>query len=247
MVYKGRTEGGHTIYGNRIGILLQETVNPRIPGDVGNATTYNFPVLFKIVKGATVERLIYENDPDLLELFLNAARELEREGVRAVTSSCGFTAIFQKEMVKALNIQVFMSSLIQVPFVSSLIGKDKKVGILTAHKGRLTEAHLKAVDITEDIPICIAGMEEKENFANMLLRKQDPFGYIEKIEMEMIEVAKDLVKNNRDIGAIVLECTNMPPYAAAIQEAVNLPIYDIVSLVNYVHFGAVKHRFQGIL
>ena len=247
MVYKGRTEGGHTIYGNRIGILLQETVNPRIPGDVGNATTYDFPVLFKIVKGATVERLIYENDPGLLELFLNAAKELEREGVKAVTTSCGFTAIFQKEMVKALNIQVFMSSLIQVPFVSSLIGKDKKVGILTAHKKRLTEAHLKAVDITKDIPIVIAGMEEKENFANMLLRKQDPFGYIEKIEKEMVEVAKDLVKNNQDIGAIVLECTNMPPYAAAIQEVIDLPIYDIVSLVNYIHFGAIKHRFQGIL
>jgi len=222
MIYQGRTEGGHTIFGYRMGVLLLDTVNPRVPGDIGNATTYNFPVLFKVVKGATVGRLIYENDSELLNLFLNAAKDLEKEGVKAVTSSCGFTAIFQNKMAEALNMQVFMSSLIQVPFVSTMIGKNKKVGIITANKQRLTKNHLRAVNITADIPICIAGMEEKENFANMLLEKQDPFGYIDKIEMEMVEVAKDLVKKNQDIGAIVLECANTPPYSKAIQKAVNL-------------------------
>jgi len=247
MIHEERTEGGHTIFGYRMGVLLLDTVNPRVPGDIGNVTTYNFPVLFKVVKGATVGRLIYENDPELLNLFLNAAKELEKEGVRAVTTSCGFTAVFQKKMAEALNMQVFMSSLIQVPFVSTIIGKNKKVGIITANKQRLTENHLRAVNITKDIPICITGMEGKKYFANMLLEKQDPFGYIHKIEMEIVEVAKDLVKKNQDIGAIVLECANTPPYAKAIQKAVNLPVYDIVTLINYVYLATVQRGFQGIL
>jgi len=137
-----------------------------------------------------------------------------------------------------------MSSLIQVPLVSSMIAKNKKVGILTANKKRLTDKHLKAVGI-DNIPICIAGMEDQENFANMIL-KQQPFGDIDKIEKEVLEVSENLVKRNPEVGAIVLECTDMPPFAAAIQEAINLPVFDINTLINYVYNAVVQKRYTGI-
>lgn len=131
--------GGYSTYGEVIGILKLETVEPKVPGDIGNATSYSFPVKYKIVKGATTARLVEKNDPMLLDLFVNAAKELENEGVRAITTSCGFTAIFQKEMAEALEIPVFMSSLLQVPLVSSMLAKNKKVEILTANKRKLTK------------------------------------------------------------------------------------------------------------
>ncbi len=240
-----RFRGGYTTYGEVIGILKLETLAPKVPGDIGNATTYSFPVKYKIVKGATTDRLIEKNDPTLLNLFISAAKELEKDGVRAITTSCGFAAIFQKEIVEVVEIPVFMSSLIQVPLVSSMLAKNKKVGILTANKKRLTDKHLEAVGIDSSIPICIAGMEEQENFANMIL-KQQPFGDIGKIEKELVRVAKDLVKHNPEAGAIVLECTDMPPFAASVQEAVGLPVFDINTLINYVYNAVVQKKYTGI-
>ncbi|NVM46869.1 MAG: aspartate/glutamate racemase family protein [Candidatus Lokiarchaeota archaeon] len=236
--------GGYSTYGEVIGILKLETVEPKVPGDIGNATSYSFPVKYKIVKGATTDRLVEKNDPMLLDLFICAAKELENEGVRAITTSCGFTAIFQKEMAEVLEIPVFMSSLIQVPLVSSMLAKNKKVGILTANKRRLTKKHLEAVNIN-NIPVCIAGMEEQENFSNMIL-KQQPFGNIEKIEKEVVEVSKSLVKQNPQTGAMVLECADMPPFAAAVQEAIGLPVFDINTLINYVYNAVVQKRYNGV-
>ncbi|GAI84306.1 unnamed protein product [marine sediment metagenome] len=239
-----KLRGGYSIYGEVIGILKLETVEPKVPGDIGNATTYSFPVKYKIIKGATIDRLVEKNDPTLLNLFIDAAKELEKEGVRAITTSCGFAAIFQKEIAEVVEIPVFMSSLIQVPLVSSMLAKNKKVGILTANKKRLTNKHLEAVGI-DNIPICIAGMEDQENFANMIL-KQQPFGDIDKIEKEVVEVSENLVKRNPEVGAIVLECTDMPPFAAAVQEAVDLPVFDINTLINYVYNAVVQKRYTGI-
>lgn len=237
--------GGLPTYGEVIGILKLESIEPKVPGDIGNATTYGFPVKYKIVKGATHERLIEKNDPTLLNLFIDAAKELEKEGVRAITGSCGFLGIFQKEIAEIVKIPVFMSSLIQVPLVSNMLSKNKKVGIITANKKQLTNKHLRAVGINEDTPICIIGMEDQENFATVVLEQQ-PFGNIEKIEKEVIEISRNLIRQNSDIGAIVLECACLPIYARAIQEEVNLPVFDINTLINYVFMAVVQKRYTGI-
>jgi aspartate/glutamate racemase len=237
--------GGYPTYGEVIGIIKLDTVEPKVPGNIGNATSYHFPVKYKIVKGATVERLVEKNDPTLLDLFIDAAKELEKEGVKAITNSCGFGAIFQKEITEVVEIPVFMSSLIQVPLVSSMLAKNKKVGIITANKKRLTNKHLESVGIN-NIPICIAGMEEQENFLNIILR-QKPSGNVYKIENEIVTVAKDLAKNNPETGAIVIECTDLPPFSAVVQEALDLPVFDINTLINYVYNAVVQKKYAGIL
>lgn len=235
------------VFGVKIGILLLDTRTPRALGDIGNALTFKFPVVYKVVKGATVHKIVNTVDKSLIEPFVNAAKELiKTAGISAVTSSCGFTAVFQEELAKSLDISVFMSNLLQVPLVSRMIGEKRQVGIITANKKRLTNQHLRGVGITKDIPICIAGMEDQENFANMLLDKQEPFGDIDKIEMEMINVAKTLLKNNKGIGALVLECANMSPFSYAIQRAVDLPVFDIIDFINYIHMAVCKKKYQSL-
>jgi len=241
MIVKGR----YNSYGETIGILLLETVFPRVPGDIGNATTFDFPVKYKVVRGASVDRVVNECDPKLLEPFIEAAKELEEEGVGCITTSCGFLAIFQKEMAEALEVPVFTSSLIQVPLVWNMLGKNKKVGIVTANKKKLTKRHLETVGI-KNIPICIAGMEDQENFRNLIL-KGELIGDINKIEIEMVKASKELVKENPNVGAIVLECVNMPPFSSAIQRAVNLPVFDITTLVDYLYNALVQKKYTGIL
>ena len=69
-------QGGKAISGASVGILMLDTHIPRIPGDVGNATTWPFPVHYKIVRGASPERVVLQNSDGLRDTFIEAALEL---------------------------------------------------------------------------------------------------------------------------------------------------------------------------
>lgn len=239
-----KVQGGKNFFGFTIGILTLDTCFPRIPGDMVNATTFPFPVLYKRVEGASPHRVVREGDPALLEPFLQAARELEREGVRAITTNCGFLAMFQDQMAAAVRVPVFTSSLMQVPLVHRMLLPGQSVGILTVWGKTLTERHLRGAGIGPEIPLHIAGLETEQEFSRVLidnLPELDP----DLARQEHERVARRLVEQHPDIGAFVLECTNMPPYSHAIQRVTGRPVFDIVSLVKYVH-GALTHTpYEG--
>lgn len=238
-----KATGGKNIYGYPIGILMLETQFPRIPGDIGNATTWEFPVLYKIVKKATPDAVVRKGAPDLLEPFVRAAQELEREGVKAITTNCGFLALFQQEMASAVNRPVFTSSLMQVPLAYRMLKPSQKVGIITIHSRSLTEKHLSCVG-ADQAPHVIYGTENEEEFSRVILDDEYELD-VNKSRDELVRVAKRMVSEHRGIGAIVLECTNMPPYAAAIQKELDLPIFDIYTLVTLVYHTVVKRDFSG--
>ena len=239
-------KGGANIYGIPIGVLSLESYFAKPPGHVKNAGTFGFPVTFKVVKGATTKKLVDHADRSLLEPFIAAAQELESEGVEAITGSCGFLVLFQREIADAVNIPVFLSSLIQVPMVYRMLKQNQKVGILTAKKDSLTQQHLRAVG-AEDIPVCIAGMDDQEEFCDVIIdykRIALDFG---KLEKELLSVAKGLVGQHPDIGAIVLECTDMSYFAPLIQQTVKLPVFDIITLTNMVYQAVVRKPFVGMV
>ena len=237
--------GGKNIYGFPIGILMLETQFPRIPGEIGNATTWDFPVLYKVVKKATPDVVVRKGAPGLLEPFLRAAQELEREGVRAITTNCGFLALFQKEMASAVNIPVFTSSLMQVPLVHMMLKPSQKVGVITIHSRSLTQKHLSSVGVTET-PCVIYGTEEEEEFSRVILDDEMELD-VNRSREDLVRVTKRMVSEHPEVGAIVLECTNMPPYAAAIQKEVHLPIFDIYTLVTMVYHAVVRREFSGYM
>ena len=90
--------GGKAIYGAPLGILMLEARFPRIPGDMGNATTWPFPVLYRVVRGASPEKVVLQGARGLLPDFVEAARDLVRLGAEAITTNCGFLALMQKEL-----------------------------------------------------------------------------------------------------------------------------------------------------
>jgi hypothetical protein len=141
-------KGGRGNYGEAVGILTLDTVFPRIPGDVGNATTFDFPVRFSVVRGASPKRVVHEQDPALLKPFVEAAQELEAAGCRAITTTCGFLALFQKEMAAAVGVPLFTSSLLQVPIVYRMLQPGQVIGILTAHSDAMNPRVLEAVGPT---------------------------------------------------------------------------------------------------
>ena len=245
----GLIKGGRPFYGEAIGILLNKTRAPLIPGNVGNASTYNFPVRIKNVDDFPSDWWCDEEGPSLRrqEKFIEAAKQLEEEGIRAITTGCGFFAIFQEEASKVLKVPLFTSPLLLVPLVSRMIGRKKKVGILTAGAGYLKGPFLKNVGIDESVPIVIAGMEEMKEFPTVFNREERLVTDTKILEEEVVTVATKLVKESSDIGAILLECSDMPPFAAAIQEAVNLPIFDFITFINMVYLAAVKKRYEGFM
>ena len=116
------------------------------PGHIKNPSSLGFPVLYETsTAGATVAKLVNGPEPGFIDPFLDAAQRLEREGVRAITGSCGFLALFQRELSEAVDVPVFASSLIQLPMVYTMLGRRRKVGVLTASGPDLTDRHLAAV------------------------------------------------------------------------------------------------------
>lgn len=234
--------GGYNTYGFSIGILMLEASFPRIPGDLGNATTFRYPVRYKVVKEAVYQRVVVEGDPKLLEPFIVAARNLEEEGVKAITTTCGFLAIFQKELAAAMTVPVFTSSLMLVPMVYRMLRPNQKVGIVTANASSLKERHFEGAGwSSREIPVVIAGTENEPLFGKMFSEDRqvmDP----DQMEADIVRVVKRMVAEDSGIGAIVLECTSMAPYAKAIQAAVGLPIFDIQLLIDMVY--ASLHRQQ---
>ena len=216
---------------NTLGILMLDTKFPRIPGDIGNAKTFPFPTVKLMVKGASPQRVVVEGDVALLEPFLNAAEELEKQGVSAIATSCGFLAMFQKELAARVKIPVFASSLIQVGTVATTLPEGKIVGIMTADSRNLSSRHYKGVNI-EDVDKVVYGMEGT-HFHDIFVGNTENLDE-DMARSNMIAVAKKMIEENPQVGAIVFECTNMPPYAKAVSEQVGLPVYDITTLAGYV-------------
>jgi len=144
-----RVQGGHNLYGFSVGILMLDTQFPRIPGDMGNASTFDFPVRYHRVAGASPDRVVRQGHRELLPAFVEGARFLEREGVRAVTTNCGFLAKFQPELAAAVSVPVFTSSLMLVPLVHRMLPPGRAVGILTVDASSLRPEHMTGAGITQ--------------------------------------------------------------------------------------------------
>ncbi len=233
-----KVRGGRNVYGHPIGILILDTVFPRIPGDIGHAGTFPFPVLYHKVRNASPSRVVREGDPALLEGFIQGARTLEASGVLAITTSCGFLAMFQRQLAEAVRVPVFTSALQMVPLVSRMLGPDRAVGILTVEGRALGPRHLAGAGITEDINVVIWGLERGHAFTPVLLDNELELD-VEAARKENVEAAREMVERHPEVGAIVLECTNMPPYAAAIRDATGLPVFDITTLIRLVYAALV--------
>ena len=244
MIYKAKK--GQASYGEAIGILLLDTsFAPYIPGDVANATTYSFPVRFQTVKGLTPETM-FDKKSRILDRVIEAGEELVKHGVRAITSNCGFMAVFQREVSRQLKVPVFLSSLLQLPFLTRIIGEGQQVGIITARSNLCDEALLREVGIENMDSVCIKGMEEEENFRKGI-REQIGYFDFEKVEEEIVSTAKEMVREDQKIKVILLECACFAPYAEAVQDAVNLPVFDFISMINYVYSAVVQKKYEGFM
>jgi Asp/Glu/hydantoin racemase len=238
---------GRSVYGATVGIIQLPANIPMLPGDMGNPTTFDFPVLYELIPDIDpFWVLAAEPHPEVLKRTIIAAHRLEMQGCRAIIGNCGFFANYQPEVAQAITVPFFNGSLMQVPMALVAVGSNKKVGVLTAN-GKLLKASpaLKNSGVhAEDMSrVVIYGNEDGKEMNNVTGEKGtfSPKG----LEKELVDLAKKCVDEHPDVGAIVLECTEFPPHAFAIQEAVRLPMYDFVTLTKLMHAGAMQKPYTG--
>ena len=233
--------GGKAVYGAPLGILMLEARFPRIPGDMGNAQTWPFPVLYKVVRGASPSRVVLDGASGLLDAFVDGARELVALGAEAITTNCGFLSLFQRELAAAVGVPVATSSLMQVPWVQATLPPGRRVGVVTVSRSTLTSAHLEAAGVPADVPV--EGTEGGREFFRVIVKAEEDDLDVDLARQDVVDAGVRPARAHPDVGAIVLECTNMPPYAAALRDAVGLPVYDVVSMVTWFTAGLRPRAF----
>jgi len=213
----------------KLGVLILDTRFPRLPGDPGNPATYRIPTVFRRVGKATVDKIVKPViAEDVTNLFIDAARELEKERATAITTSCGFLIYIQDMIASSVKIPVFTSTLLLLPLVWRIT--QRPVGILTANSKALTREHLRKAG-AENIDVRVKGLEGKPEFRRVIL-EDSPTMDVELIRNDIVEVAKELVEVNPDIGSVVSECTNLAPFREDIKKATGRPVFDYHTLVS---------------
>lgn len=236
-----KVQGGKPVYGAAVGILMLEARFPRIPGDMGNALSWEFPVQYRVVRSASPDLVVRQGARGLLPLFIAAARDLVASGADGITTNCGFLSLFQEELAAAVNVPVAASSLMQVNLVNALLPPGRRCGILTISGSSLTDRHLRAAGVPPGTPIgTTEGMRE---FTRVILGNEPELD-VAAARQDNVDAARALADTHPDLGAIVLECTNMVPYAADIRAATGLPVFSIESFVNWFHAGLAPRRFD---
>lgn len=226
-----------------IGVLCLETSFTKIPGHIRNPGTFGFPVRYQVVPGATPDRVVSQADPSLLEPFIRAARELEAGGVAAITAGCGFLVVFQRELADAVDVPLYTSSLIQLPMVHRMLRSGQQVGLLVARKHALTPRHLAAAG-AESIPVRITGMDDQPEFCQVILEGQRDELDVGRLRQEVLTQAGRLADEHPDLGALVIECTDLVPFAHDIQTRLGVPVFDIVTLTGMVYCSLTRRPFS---
>ena len=232
--------GGKALYGASVGMLLLETRFPRIPGDGGNAATWPFPMLYRVVGGATPDRVVRDRG-GIVDDFIAAARDLVAVGADGITTNCGFLVLYQDRLSMACGVPVAASSLLQVPWVERLLPPGRRVGVVTVEATSLTPRHLECAGARPDTPV--EGTEGGAELTRVLLGDQLELD-VDRAREEVIAAGRRLVERHASVDAIVLECTNMPPYAAEMSRVTGLPVYDFYSFVCWFQAGLRPRTFD---
>lgn len=239
-----RTRRGARNYGFAVGILQLDCSLPFIPGDVDNATTYGYPVLYRAISGLSTATCL-RGAPEMTRAVVEAARELEAQGVRVISSDCGFMLQFQAAVRSAVRVPVVMSGLLQLPMIAASLDARRPIAIITADSSNLTTDFMARAGLpVPPNPLVIRGLQDQPEFRSAVF---DEKGTIDAdlVEAEVVGVAREIAGAHPDLGAILLECSMLPPYSRAIQEAVGVPVFDFITMIDHFYQATHQRSYQG--
>lgn len=214
-----------------LGILMLQTRFPRPPGDIGNPASFAFPVRYGIVPGATPAAVVRGHDPALLAHFVQSGMALVQQGAVALSTSCGFLARWQRELQAALPVPVWSSSLLKLAEL-----RGTSCAVITIEAASLTAAHFEGVGA--DPATAVEGIQPGSPLHRTLLDDLPDLDPID-AQAQVLAAAARLRRRHPQLQALLLECTNLPPYADSLRADTGLPVHHIVTLLHERMAGRV--------
>lgn len=228
--------------GYPLGIIAVETNYPLLPGNIVNASSYSFPVYVKVLAGVGLEEII-QYDKAITEKIIAAGNELIDLGVRAVVGACGSFAFYQKEVAAELSVPTFMSVMLQTSLIEQGLKPEQSIAVIAAKASAVSERVFTQCNITNPERLHVHSAVDLEEC--LKLYYSDPVFNNEKLEYELVELAQEIFKQRPDTGAILLQCSDLPPYASSIQSVTGLPVFDMHSLIEWVRHAVLRFPYQG--
>lgn len=232
-------KGGYPSYGQLAGILMLGSTTPRAPGDLGHALTFDFPVRYGLAPNFPFSDLI-QGKKDHLHWVIEAVKDLKNQGSRFVAADCGLFSVFHQEINAECGIPFLSSSLMMIPFLKGIY-PGKKIGVLTGDTRILSDQHLRPVGAClEDI--VMEGLESSLEFQRVVIEHEDNLE-LPALENDTLKAGQRLIEKHPGIAALILECTNLNTFKQSLQQKLGLPVYDMMSLVNWVADGFLFHTY----
>jgi len=128
----------------------------------------------------------------------------------------------------------------QIPVIERVLPPGKRVGVLTVSAANLTEEHLLAAGADPATPV--VGTDNGSEFTRVMINDEERLD-VAAAERDILAAGDTLVTGHREVGAVLLECTNMVPYARALAERLRLPVFSIYTFVTWFHAGLVPRDF----
>lgn len=228
------------VHGRMIGVIVLDTGFHRLPGDVANAETWDFPVQFRVVRGVKPKDVIEGDPKETLGVFREAIDDLVAIGAAGITTSCGFLAAVHPELRRYCPVPIATSSLMQIPLALQLLPEDQTVGVIVSDRTALEDRHFLNVGAPTGLPL---GELPEHGVIRSHMRNNEPLADHAAQEAEVLAVVARMLAETPAIGAIVSECANLPPHSAAIEREFGLPVFDIVTLVDWLHAAIAPRRY----
>lgn len=229
-----KISSGYSFYGQDIGILVNASASPRVPGDAGHSLSFSYPVCYQITGTSFMDMV--EGSPEARQKILAASQALKDLGVRGIVADCGLMSLYQEDVAKEVGICFVGASLCQLPMVWNMVGRCGTIGIITGHSGMLRQSHLRSSGWDESIHIAIEGMESRPHFSEIVIQGGMNLD-IDLMRKDVVDAALALKEKTGDLKAILLECSNLATYSRDVAEATNLPVFDTISAANLLQYG----------
>lgn len=233
------TERRRPVHGASIGIMVLDTGFERLPGDVAHAGSWTFPVQYRVVTGVRPQDVIEGNPEKALPAFYRAIDDLVALGVDGISTSCGFLAMVHPQLRAYSPVPVASSSLLQIPLILAMLPAGKTVGVIVSDRKAMTEQHFRNVGAPVGLPL---GELAHDGPIRANMRNNALSVSYDAQERDVLKTVEAMLAETPSIGAIVSECANLPPYSRAIEREFGLPVYDIVTLVEWLHAGLRPRR-----
>jgi len=220
------------VTGFKIGILILETQHILLPGNVQNATTFPFPVIYEPVEGLSFPQLAC-GDMVADELIEKAVSKLEEKGVSVIVGACGSFAQWQTRITQYASVPVYSSIMSQVPFVLAGLPVNQKLAVVFATKSAFNQRVLDECHITDSDRLLILGAEDVSSFNDFFEIGSEEICH--RFEQQLLEYLVKQREQYPEIGAWLLQCSELPVYAAKLQQLTGLPVFDQSLLIEHLY------------